>query len=308
MAHKLSFIVLGDSGKTVKQIHCSKCRFYGVIAVLAICLLAMGYGVFDYVGLYKTVAQKKNIETQLSQQNQEVEQQRLQLQKFAGEINQLKERILKLNQFEKQIRIIANIDQSGDHEGLFGIGGSTPEDLNPNLDVAQSHTQLIKKMHAQVGALENASVRQQSSMTDLLGSLEEQKNMLAHTPAIRPAQGWVSSRFGYRKSPFTDKREFHKGLDIANRKNTPIVASADGVVSFVGNKGTLGNMVVIDHGHGIVTRYSHLEKTVKKSGDRVKRGETIAMMGNSGRSTGPHLHYEVRLNGVPVDPAKYILN
>jgi murein DD-endopeptidase MepM/ murein hydrolase activator NlpD len=100
----------------------------------------------------------------------------------------------------------------------------------------------------------------------------------------------------------------HKGLDIAARKGTPILATADGIVTFAGKKGLLGKTIVIDHGHGMKTRYGHNHKLLKKRGDRVKRWEPIALMGSSGRSTGPHTHYEVHLNGVPVNPEKYILN
>jgi murein DD-endopeptidase MepM/ murein hydrolase activator NlpD len=142
----------------------------------------------------------------------------------------------------------------------------------------------------------------------MLEDLEQRRNILACTPAIRPANGWMTSRFGHRNSPFTGRREFHKGIDIANRRGTPIVAPADGVVSQVKRKGLLGVVLTIDHGHGLVTRYGHIEKALKKRGDSVKRGEQIANMGNSGRSTGPHVHYEILLNGVPVNPEKYILN
>ena len=120
--------------------------------------------------------------------------------------------------------------------------------------------------------------------------------------------GWTTSSFGYRISPFTGRREFHKGFDIANRKGTPIISTADGMIAFAGPKGLLGNMVAIDHGHGMVTRYGHIHEIIKKRGERVKRGETIALVGNTGRSTGPHLHYEVRLNGVAVNPVNYFLN
>jgi murein DD-endopeptidase MepM/ murein hydrolase activator NlpD len=97
-------------------------------------------------------------------------------------------------------------------------------------------------------------------------------------------------------------------VDIANRHGTAVLATADGIVSFVGKKGAMGKVVVIDHGHGMISRYAHLNTSLKKRGDKVKRGDVIAQMGNSGRTTGPHLHYEVHLNGVPVNPAKYILN
>jgi murein DD-endopeptidase MepM/ murein hydrolase activator NlpD len=145
-------------------------------------------------------------------------------------------------------------------------------------------------------------------MEKLLGALTQQRNRLACTPSIRPAKGWISSQFGYRTSPFTGRREFHSGIDIANNHGTSIIATADGVVSFVGKKHLLGNLVVIDHGHGLVTRFAHLDDALVKRGEKVKRGAVIAKMGNTGRSTGPHLHYEVRLNGLPVNPVQYILN
>jgi murein DD-endopeptidase MepM/ murein hydrolase activator NlpD len=129
---------------------------------------------------------------------------------------------------------------------------------------------------------------------------------LSATPSILPTEGRITSRFGYRKSPFSGRSELHKGLDIANRKGTHIMATANGVVIFAGVRGLFGRIVTIDHGHGIITHYAHLNKILKKEGDHVKRGEIIATMGNSGRSTGPHVHYEVRLNGIPVNPVKYI--
>jgi murein DD-endopeptidase MepM/ murein hydrolase activator NlpD len=153
-----------------------------------------------------------------------------------------------------------------------------------------------------------AVVQQAHEFEELLEQIKKQRNLLAGTPTIRPVDGWVTSRFGYRKSPFTGRRELHKGLDISNRKGTPIMATADGVVCFADKKGLYGLTMVIDHGHGLKTRYAHLNKLLKKKGENVKRGDVIAQMGSTGRSTGPHLHYEVRLNGVPVNPAKYILN
>jgi murein DD-endopeptidase MepM/ murein hydrolase activator NlpD len=170
----------------------------------------------------------------------------------------------------------------------------------------------MRNMHEQIEEIGRASAGQQEELASLLKSLEDQQNLLASTPAIRPLSGnakfWITSRFGYRKSPFTGRRELHKGLDIASRKGTHIVATADGVVTFAGKKGLLGMTIVIDHGHGMKTRYGHNHKLLKKRGDKVKRWEPIALMGSTGRSTGPHTHYEVHLNGIPVNPAKYILN
>lgn len=166
----------------------------------------------------------------------------------------------------------------------------------------------MREMHRKVDALDRASQRQENSFSTLLDKLEGQRTLLGSTPAIRPANGWTTSRFGHRVSPFTGRKEFHKGVDIANRKGTAILSTANGIVAYAGNKGTMGNVLVIDHGHGMITRYAHLSEVLKKQSEKVKRGDIIAQMGNSGRSTGPHLHYEVHLNGVPVNPEQYILN
>jgi murein DD-endopeptidase MepM/ murein hydrolase activator NlpD len=143
---------------------------------------------------------------------------------------------------------------------------------------------------------------------ELYKFLEEKKSMFACTPSIWPVKGWVSSKFGYRISPFTNEREFHEGLDISVRTGTRIVAPADGVVSSIGKTYGFGTILTINHGYNLRTRYAHLSKVLVKKGQSVKRGEKIALVGSTGRSTGPHLHYEVVLSGVPVDPLNYILN
>ena len=132
--------------------------------------------------------------------------------------------------------------------------------------------------------------------------------MLAHTPSLWPTKGWVSSRFGQRVSPFTNEREFHKGLDISTSKLSPIIAPADGVVSSVRWDHGYGKILTINHDYGLKTKYAHLEDSLVKKGQYVKRGQKIALVGATGRTTGPHLHYEVHLNGAPVNPLRYILN
>jgi len=138
--------------------------------------------------------------------------------------------------------------------------------------------------------------------------LKDQKSLLASTPSLWPTRGWVTSGFGYRPYPFTGNEKMHEGIDIATRIGTPVVAPADGVVTFVGSEGSFGNLIVIDHGYGISTRFGHLSEIYIRVGKRVRRGDKIAAVGDTGRCTGPHVHYEVRLNGVPVNPANYILD
>jgi len=305
MRKKISLVILSNSGSSVKQLTIST-AFLRIFAF--VCLISVGIFGYDYYLLKIGSIQAQKSQITISSQSDEIIRQRKQIQGFAEEIADLKAELIELNNFEKKIRIIANIEKTDGQDALFGIGGSIPEDLDTQIPLNQRHNSLLRGMHEQVDQLHMASANQSQGFVSLFKFLKDQQNLLASTPAVRPCQGWTTSRFGYRKSPFTGRREFHKGYDIANRKGTPIIATADGVVSYTGPKGLLGKMVMIDHGHGMVTRFGHLYKIVVKRGQSVKRGDTIALMGNTGRSTGPHVHYEVHLNGIPVNPEKYILN
>ena len=312
MRKKISFVVLGSSGAPAKQVCTSKSSIYIFGVVLLSLIAGVGYIVYDYYNLRDTTSHLQNREIYLSSQLEEIQIQRKQIQDFANEINLLKSNLVAINSFEKKIRIIANIEKTNMSDNIFGVGGSIPDDLDAEIPLKEKHNSLMRDMHEQIEQLSMASANQQEDLESLLRSLEDQQNLLASTPAIRPVSrdltSWITSRFGYRKSPFTGRRELHKGYDIASRQGTPIQATADGVVTFAGKKGLYGNFIVIDHGHGLITRYGHCQKVLKKRGDKVKRWDTIALMGNTGRSTGPHVHYEVHLNGIPVNPVKYILN
>jgi murein DD-endopeptidase MepM/ murein hydrolase activator NlpD len=312
MRKKISFVVLSNSGAPAKQICASKASIRLVSVLIVACLISFGYVVYDYFQVKQTMMHLQTRAVHLTNELSEIQSQRKQIQEFASEINSLKGHLVTLNNFEKKIRIIANIEKTDDSNNIFGVGGSIPEDLDARLPLMEKHNSLMRDMHEQIDELNLASIHQKGEFESLLKSLEDQQNLLASTPAIRPIsrgeKSWVTSSFGFRRSPFTGQREFHQGFDISSRKGTPILATAEGVVTFVGNKGLLGKTVIIDHGHGMVTRYGHVQKFLKKRGEKVKRWEPIALVGNTGRSTGPHVHYEVRLNGIPVNPYKYILN
>ncbi len=308
MDKRITFIIANNVGSSIKQATISKTLLSSLFGVFLVGLIAMGYVAYDYLNLKFTSLNIKEIESRAFSQQHEIESQRKQIKLFANEINSLKSQIVGLNEFETKIRIIANIEKSEEQGNVFGVGGSAPEDLDTNLDIRKKHSGLLREMHDQVGELNLSTRKQKDGFESLLQYLENQRNLLASTPAICPTQGWITSRFGYRTSPFTGLKEFHKGLDIATSKGATVIATADGTVSFVGKKGFLGEVVVVDHGHGMITRYAHLEKPIAKSGDFVKRGDKIGQVGITGRTTGPHLHYNIRINGVQVNPEKYIIN
>lgn len=223
---------------------------------------------------------------------------------FAEDIKILHRRMGELQKSNNKFRVIAGLSQNDNPQYLSGIGGETADD-------AQSfdpETKIINEIHNNIRQLDVQVGIEQNSLKELGDTIREKKSLLASTPAIWPAKGWLSSGFGYRRSPFTNKREMHKGIDIATYFGSPVNATADGVVTFSGTDGGLGKTVKIDHGYGYTTRYGHNSNLLVKVGERVKRGQIIAKVGSTGRSTGPHLHYEVRLNKISVNPYNHLLD
>jgi murein DD-endopeptidase MepM/ murein hydrolase activator NlpD len=308
MSKSFTFYLMSNTGAPVRRTTVSRKFVWTIVFITALAMAMTGTGLYDYIQIRKAFHMTQALSAVSAAKSLTIADQRHQFQEFAKEIDTLKARLVALNTFEKKIRIIANFENQDRNAGLFGMGGAIPEDLDPKKSLSEKHNSLIREMHSQTHQLDSLSVNQAESFQSLLKYLESQVDMLAATPSIRPTAGWVTSRFAYRRSPFTGRREFHSALDIANRIGTPIVATAAGKVTYAGRRRLLGNMIEIDHGHGFVTRFSHCNTLKTKVGDLVKRGETIALLGNSGRSTGPHLHYQIYLSGVPVNPEKYIIN
>ena len=183
---------------------------------------------------------------------------------------------------------------------------------NPPLDVRSGELAVKeKKDYAMLSvrldkAIKTSEMRQQGIL-ELWEGLSQRQSLLRATPSIKPANGWFTSGFGYRVSPYTGRASLHQGLDIAALPGTPVRSTADGVVTYTGYDPGYGKLVSVDHGYGIVTRYGHNSQIFVVVGQKVRRGDVISAVGNTGRATGPHTHYEVRLNNVPVDPMNYIL-
>ena len=316
MRKKISFVILTNSGSPAKQFCTSRATLRWIVGLAILALGFGGYVGYDYYRLKNSSQLLKQRDDELSSvlasQRDEIQLQRKQISEFASDINKLKDQLLALGQFEKKIRIMADIDKRPDVGNPFGMGGPMPRNMDPKMAFGTGNNSLVREMHTQVDQINVAAVHQENGFKELVVHLEKQQSLLASTPTIRPidpdVESWSSSKFEWRVSPFTNQREFHKAYDIAAREGTPIHATASGVVTFVGNKGLLGKTLILDHGHGLTTVYGHCSKVLKQPGERVSRWDTIALVGNTGSSTGPHVHYEVLIHGVQVNPEKYFLN
>jgi len=308
MSKKITVFVFCQPGARIQSLSVSTNWIVFLLGLLVVGLALMTAYVIDYGKLREAHGSAFNMRHKLTFQLEEISRQRQQLQFFANEINKLKSYLSGFRQFERKIRIISNLETAPESSSLSGIGGPIPADLEVNLPVAENHDGLVREMHTQIKQVDAAAMAQRQGFVTLLDYLEEQRSLLSSTPSIWPADGWISSDFGYRQSPFTGMREFHKGIDIAAPNGNAVFATGDGHVVFAGLNGSMGKMMVIDHGHGMVTRYGHLKTFSKKQGEALKRGDVIGIIGTSGRTTGPHLHYEVLINGIPAKPRTYILN
>jgi murein DD-endopeptidase MepM/ murein hydrolase activator NlpD len=249
---------------------------------------------------------KKSFE--LNKMRQETQAQSSRIRFFLARIGDLEQQLSQLKDFDRKIRIIANLDKGQERTPLMGMGGPSPSDIRDKLAVEKDDKGLVQQMRSDIERLQAEAMSREESFSELEKLLQTKKMMLAHTPSIRPVMGWVTSGFGFRTNPFTGLTQMHEGLDIANRVGTFVIAPADGIVSDIANDVALGRALVISHGFGIITRYGHLNKALVRIGQNIKRGDKIAEVGMSGKTTGPHLHYEVRVNGISVNPMRYILN
>lgn len=319
MRSNLSVIIVDPSkGYAAKQLSVPKLAVKCIaIVVLVVALIAGAgsYGYFQIKGeLHSTTSKIFVTDNKIISQESEIKFQREQIQVFAEEVEQLKVKIAQLAAMENQVREAARIVTDSDlpplqEVGLFGMGGPRTTETPISLSLDDKPTKLLVSMHQELDMLNAVADYQQDSLQSLLQGLLAKQNLMSSTPSILPIASnkhTITSKFGYRKSPFSSARTFHSGLDISAIEGTQIIASAAGKIIQSGWKGDYGYMVTIDHGYGLVTRYAHCSKLIGEVGDKVLKGDVIALVGNTGRSTGPHLHYEVLLNGVFVNPEKYI--
>ncbi|HMF85060.1 MAG TPA: M23 family metallopeptidase [Nitrospiraceae bacterium] len=262
---------------------------------------------------------------------------------FSSAVDDLKKRLTSMKEVNQRLRVMLGIEapKTGDMaNGRGGVDVPLPDgntlptsEKTPKSDAGVQHfssvetsqsdltgqtspsagsngpteQEMITSIKDGIDWLSKEAAIQEQSLQELSLAAEQKSSRWAATPSIWPVKGWVTSGFGPRVSPFTEKPAWHDGLDIGAAANAPVQAPAQGRVTAVGFDPKLGNVVKVDHGFGIETLYGHLAKALVKEGQRVKRGEVVGLVGSTGLATGPHLHYMVKVHGQALDPVKYIL-
>jgi len=287
-AKKFTVLLIPEGSHRVRRFGVKRSVLNWAAAALVLFFLGLSGLVFDYV--------RTNLDrSELSRLQVENSAQRDELHRLVVKLEDLRKEMVVLAQNDAKVRVMAKLSRPK-ADSLAGIGGPGSEDVSQEFSDIQHRIDAVRR---QIDL-------QRESQEEIQGFLNDQRSLLAAKPAGWPVKGWTTSGFGLRRDPFTGRRKMHEGYDIAARTGTPVVATADGIVSQSKTMPGYGKMVVIDHGYGYRTYYGHNSKNYVKVGQRVKSGDRIAAVGNTGRSTGSHVHYEIRLNGVPVNPKKYL--
>lgn len=293
---KYHVVIFKEKGGSSRSLRLS--GWFGWLLCLVFCGL-----VACNVWLWKYFTQNRVLEGRLAEAEYALEARQGQLTGLAEELAAVRDDLQRVQQFDTKLRVMVKKDVGVDDLPQGGTGGAGPGYIPLHrYELATRQMRAFLKELAQETRMEE--IRQQ----ELMLAMRENRGKLAVTPSIWPTEGFVTSKFGYRSSPFTGQSSFHKGLDIAAPTGTPIYAPARGKVSAAGTDGAYGLSVDISHGGGLSTKFGHMSKILVKAGQEVERGQLIGHVGSTGRVTGPHLHYEVRINGVPTNPYAYILN
>jgi len=295
-------------------------RVRGWIGLLFFLLLFGLAGLCVYLwGFYTRVSV---LESELGEAHKIIRSHDGQVLSLLGKLQTLEQDISRVQQFDSKLRVLMNVDKDPADAAADAVSadsavsaaeslaasGTTGGGMSNPLLLSRHRELFLVRLHSLVDELATNVRVEEVDQQVLAGLMLENKDSLLSTPSIWPVRGFVTSGFGRRRAPLAGSTAMHTGLDISNRVGTPVRAPARGAVTFAAADGAYGISITVDHGNGMATRYAHLNKALVKVGDYVQRGDVIGELGNTGRSTGPHLHYEVLLNGTPVDPMRYILN
>lgn len=227
--------------------------------------------------------------------------------RVAADLARGREALLRVAKLETELRRMLKFKSEKALLKGQAIGGPTDEDVKKLAELLEAAPETaVRDVERSMVDLMQAAREREKKFDEIKRYVRKRSTLLASRPTVWPVRGWISSSFGDRSNPVTGKSGFHSGVDIANDHGSPIRASADGEVSFAGWEGGYGKLVVLNHGNGFSSYYGHLAEIKAGVGQKVVRGQVLGSMGATGNTTGPHLHYEIRLYGAAVDPTKYM--
>jgi len=296
MAKKfLSIIIIPHNKGKSKNIKLSKKKIKTAATIAGIVFVILVVFLVDYFSM-------NGIRSKYRELCEESARQKETLAKYKESVNSLEETVKNFDQYRKKLNIMAGLKSEEVLSGEPGIGGESSEEMPVLSNPGDLDFNRLQNINAKSEGIEN-------NLNTLVNFFENQTLELAATPSIMPTKGWITSSFGMRDDPFTGKRAFHWGIDIATNYGNQVIAAADGVIFQTKTEKIGGKTIKISHPRtGYTTVYCHLSKYLVKPGQRVKRGDTIGLVGKTGRASAPHVHYEVRLNGKRLNPWYYILD
>ena len=307
MAKKFyTVLVLPDASSQIRRFHIAKPLLSALTVTAGLIFVAFLFFIYQAVGHTGHMLELRQLRTTASEQANL-------LQKF----ERLENQMARLREFDLRLRMAAGLEVKEAESSIVGVGGADTLSSRALMVAAVAHQTPPADPSAKIrtdnlgGELDRLSREmndRNKSFQGLIEAIEAKRNLLASTPTIWPIKGWLTAWFGQRRSPFTGRQQMHEGVDISNTIGTPIIAPADGIVTYTGPLGGFGNVISVNHGHKISTFYAHLQQQKVSQGQRVRRGDVIGLVGATGRVTGPHLHYEIQVNEVPVDPTKYVID
>lgn len=316
-----TLMVVPEEGRAVRKWLIPSWVIRGAGLLLFVGLALTAIMAMDYLYLSGRVGENRDLQVENRRLRQKV-------QVYRSRIANIEKTLDRIEVFSNRLKVITNIDQEQsdlvdrikqqyeeketaekkeEEAKKRGAYLDSLHDLHPEDPEREYLIEDYDTIVAQLRILETQALENEIAMNDTYELLIDQRSFLAALPNRKPAVGVFTSGFGTRKHPITGRVRMHEGLDVANRIGTPVVATADGVIRYANYRGSFGYLVVIDHGYGLETWYGHCNRLLVQAGQSVRRGDRIALLGNSGGSTGPHVHYEVRVYGIPVDPRTYLL-
>ncbi|HKI98228.1 MAG TPA: M23 family metallopeptidase [bacterium] len=299
---EFTFVVIPPRTSKVIRLKIPKPLMLAGMALVAVFVVVAVVSIYRAVTLQGELLAYERLKSEYLRQQVGIKKVSNEVDRFKGEMDHLRE-------LDYKLRLITDLEVQRPGPSIYGIGGfSEASDKNLVKQANQSGMDLLAVLNKDLSRLDKMVKYQEESFNSLKAYLADKQDLIQRTPYRWPVRGFLSSTFGPRLDPFTGSQRMHEGIDIVAPKGTPVKAPADGIVTFSGVDPSLGNMIVLDHGYGVITRYGHLNASLVREGQRVKRGDTIAVVGTTGRSTGPHLHYEIRINDVAINPLKLLIN